>query len=188
MKIININNREKKKRKKRRKKITDLFSVVCDSRLLKSLYRLKQAAKNWYQALYKALMELGFTRCEAKMLHTWGWGRWGPLLTHGMYELLFLVFSYSYVTSTIKKRAFSRASESFLGSKDACRRPFLASSCCLSWFHRLSRVSFLSSAREENATGLPSVLLSLFGCRLLTEGETMFASSLNLRCIFPSSL
>ena len=34
-------------------------------RLLKSLYGLKQAAKNWYQALYKALMELGFTRCEA---------------------------------------------------------------------------------------------------------------------------
>lgn len=34
-------------------------------KLLKSLYGLKQAAKNWYSALYKALMELGFTRCEA---------------------------------------------------------------------------------------------------------------------------
>ena len=34
-------------------------------RLLKSLYGLKQAGKNWYAALYKALTELGFTRCEA---------------------------------------------------------------------------------------------------------------------------
>jgi hypothetical protein len=34
-------------------------------RLLKSLYGLKQGAKNWYDALYKALMELGFTRTEA---------------------------------------------------------------------------------------------------------------------------
>ena len=75
-------------------------------------------------------------------------------------------------TSTIKKRAFSRASESFLGSKGACRWPFLASSWCLSWFHRLSPVSFLSSAREENARGVPSGVLSFFGCRMLTEGET----------------
>ena len=28
-------------------------------RLMKLLYGLKQAAKNWYEALYKALMELG---------------------------------------------------------------------------------------------------------------------------------
>ena len=34
-------------------------------RLLKSLYGLKQGAKNWYDHLYRALMELGFTRSEA---------------------------------------------------------------------------------------------------------------------------
>ena len=34
-------------------------------RLLKSLYGLKQGAKNWYDALYRALLELGFTRTEA---------------------------------------------------------------------------------------------------------------------------
>ena len=33
--------------------------------LMKLLYGLKQAVKNWYKALYKALMELGFMRCEA---------------------------------------------------------------------------------------------------------------------------
>ena len=33
-------------------------------RLLKSLYGLKQGAKNWYDHLYQALMELGFTRSE----------------------------------------------------------------------------------------------------------------------------
>ena len=33
--------------------------------LLKALYGLKQGAKNWYDALYRALLELGFTRCEA---------------------------------------------------------------------------------------------------------------------------
>ena len=32
--------------------------------LLKALYGLKQGAKNWYDALYRALLELGFTRCE----------------------------------------------------------------------------------------------------------------------------
>jgi hypothetical protein len=34
-------------------------------RLLKSLYGLKQGSKNWYDALHKALVELGFTRSEA---------------------------------------------------------------------------------------------------------------------------
>ena len=34
-------------------------------RLLKSLYGLKQGSKNWYDALHKALVELGFTRLEA---------------------------------------------------------------------------------------------------------------------------
>ena len=34
-------------------------------RLLKSLYGLKQGLKNWYDALHKALLELGFTRSEA---------------------------------------------------------------------------------------------------------------------------
>ena len=34
-------------------------------RLLKSLYGLKQGSKNWYDALHKALLELGFTRSEA---------------------------------------------------------------------------------------------------------------------------
>ena len=34
-------------------------------RLLKSLYGLKQGAKNWYDALYRVLLELGFTRTEA---------------------------------------------------------------------------------------------------------------------------
>ena len=34
-------------------------------RLLKSLYGLKQGARNWYEHLYRALMELGFTRSEA---------------------------------------------------------------------------------------------------------------------------
>ena len=34
-------------------------------RLLKSLYGLKQGSKNWYDVLYKALQELGFTRSEA---------------------------------------------------------------------------------------------------------------------------
>ena len=34
-------------------------------RLVKSLYGLKQGAKNWYDALHKALTELGFTRSEA---------------------------------------------------------------------------------------------------------------------------
>ena len=34
-------------------------------RLLKALYGLKQGAKNWYDALCKALAELGFTRSEA---------------------------------------------------------------------------------------------------------------------------
>jgi hypothetical protein len=34
-------------------------------RLLKALYGLKQGAKNWYDALHKALLELGFTRSEA---------------------------------------------------------------------------------------------------------------------------
>jgi Reverse transcriptase (RNA-dependent DNA polymerase) len=33
-------------------------------RLLRSLYGLKQVVKNWYETLYKALMELEFTRCE----------------------------------------------------------------------------------------------------------------------------
>ena len=34
-------------------------------RLLKMLYGLQQGAKNWYDALHKALVELGFTRTEA---------------------------------------------------------------------------------------------------------------------------
>jgi transposase InsO family protein len=34
-------------------------------RLLKALYGLKQGARNWYEALRKALLELGFTRSEA---------------------------------------------------------------------------------------------------------------------------
>ena len=34
-------------------------------RLLKSLYGLKQGSKNWYDALHKALLELGFTRSDA---------------------------------------------------------------------------------------------------------------------------
>ena len=34
-------------------------------RLLKALYGLKQGAKNWYDSLHKALLELGFTRSEA---------------------------------------------------------------------------------------------------------------------------
>jgi hypothetical protein len=34
-------------------------------RLLKALYGLKQGAKNWYDALHRALIELGFTRSEA---------------------------------------------------------------------------------------------------------------------------
>ena len=34
-------------------------------RLLKPLYGLKQGLKNWYDALHKALLELGFTRSEA---------------------------------------------------------------------------------------------------------------------------
>ena len=34
-------------------------------RLLKALYGLKQGAKNWYDALHRALLELGFTRSEA---------------------------------------------------------------------------------------------------------------------------
>jgi hypothetical protein len=34
-------------------------------RLLRSLYGLKQGARNWYEALCQALMELGFTRSEA---------------------------------------------------------------------------------------------------------------------------
>ena len=34
-------------------------------RLQKTLYRLKQGAKNWYDALHRALTELGFTRTEA---------------------------------------------------------------------------------------------------------------------------
>lgn len=34
-------------------------------RLVKALYGLKQGAKNWYDALYRALLELGFTRSEA---------------------------------------------------------------------------------------------------------------------------
>ena len=38
-------------------------------RLLKALYGLKQGAKNWYDALCKALAELGFTRSEAVMYH-----------------------------------------------------------------------------------------------------------------------
>ena len=32
---------------------------------LKSLYGLKQGSKKWYDALHKALLELGFTRSEA---------------------------------------------------------------------------------------------------------------------------
>lgn len=34
-------------------------------RLLKSLYGLKQGSKNWYNAMHRALSELGFTRSEA---------------------------------------------------------------------------------------------------------------------------
>jgi len=34
-------------------------------RLLKTLYGLKQGARNWYDALYRALIELGFKRTEA---------------------------------------------------------------------------------------------------------------------------
>ena len=34
-------------------------------RLLKTLYGLKQGAKNWYDALFRALVELGFKRTEA---------------------------------------------------------------------------------------------------------------------------
>ena len=34
-------------------------------KLKKTLYGLKQGAKNWYDALYKALVELGFTRMDA---------------------------------------------------------------------------------------------------------------------------
>ena len=34
-------------------------------RLLRSLYGLKQGSKNWYNAMHQALVELGFTRCEA---------------------------------------------------------------------------------------------------------------------------
>jgi reverse transcriptase-like protein len=34
-------------------------------RLLKALYGLKQGAKNWYDALHQALLELGFTRSKA---------------------------------------------------------------------------------------------------------------------------
>jgi transposase InsO family protein len=34
-------------------------------RLLKALYGLKQGAKNWYDALHRALIELGFRRSEA---------------------------------------------------------------------------------------------------------------------------
>ena len=34
-------------------------------RLLKTLYRLKQGVKTWYDALCQALSELGFTRTEA---------------------------------------------------------------------------------------------------------------------------
>lgn len=34
-------------------------------RLWKALYGLKQGAKNWYEALHKALEELGFERTEA---------------------------------------------------------------------------------------------------------------------------
>ena len=34
-------------------------------RLLKTLYGLKQGANNWYNALYWALVELGFKRTEA---------------------------------------------------------------------------------------------------------------------------
>ena len=41
----------------------DRGSWVC--RLLRALYGLKQGAKNWYDALYRALVELGFTRSEA---------------------------------------------------------------------------------------------------------------------------
>jgi len=33
--------------------------------LLKTLYGLKQGAKNWYNTLYRALIELGFKRTEA---------------------------------------------------------------------------------------------------------------------------
>ena len=31
----------------------------------KALYSLCQGAKNWYDALFKALLDLGFRRCEA---------------------------------------------------------------------------------------------------------------------------
>jgi hypothetical protein len=41
----------------------DRASWVC--RLLKALYGLKQGARNWYEALHQALLELGFTRSEA---------------------------------------------------------------------------------------------------------------------------
>ena len=34
-------------------------------RLLKTLYGLKQGAKNWHDTLYQALVELGFKRTEA---------------------------------------------------------------------------------------------------------------------------
>ena len=34
-------------------------------RLLKTLYGLKQGAKNWYDMLYRVLVELGFKRTEA---------------------------------------------------------------------------------------------------------------------------
>jgi Reverse transcriptase (RNA-dependent DNA polymerase) len=34
-------------------------------RLLKTLYGLKQGAKNWYDVLYQALVKLGFKRTEA---------------------------------------------------------------------------------------------------------------------------
>ena len=67
------------------------------------------------------------------------------------------------------------ASESSLGSRDACWLPFLAISSSVCRFNPFSRVSFLCSARGINATILPSVLWPLFGCllkvRLLTQED-----------------
>jgi predicted RNA binding protein YcfA (HicA-like mRNA interferase family) len=45
--------------KKKKKKKEYVF------RLQKALYGLKQGAKNWYNALHKALKELGFERSKA---------------------------------------------------------------------------------------------------------------------------
>ena len=44
-------------------KESDSKWYVC--KLLKSLYRLKQASRKWYDALCRALAKIGFTRSEA---------------------------------------------------------------------------------------------------------------------------